>query len=173
MIHENFAKSCQCTNHMHFISCYGTMLMCLVFNTPFFLLPQHHQLITTFVTFLFCLCCHYVSPSGTLSLLLSLQQQQCVSHATAIPLSTSTAWVRCNFFLFTSNTNVFSNSSYSSHLPAPTPFGALDPDLTTLLSLNHMRGKQTILTTENLPPLTTLTPQQPQAIAPPRIFLPA
>jgi hypothetical protein len=47
--------------------------------------------------------------------------------------------------------------------------GALDPDLAALLSLNRMRGKQTILliTTENPPPLTTLTPQQPQAVAPP------
>ncbi|KAH9976891.1 hypothetical protein BGW80DRAFT_885682 [Lactifluus volemus] len=51
--------------------------------------------------------------------------------------------------------------------------GALDPDLAALLSPNRMRGKQTILTTENLPPLTTLTPQQPQAVAPPRIFPPA
>ncbi|KAH9962015.1 hypothetical protein BGW80DRAFT_1356907 [Lactifluus volemus] len=35
--------------------------------------------------------------------------------------------------------------------------GALDPDLAALLSLNRMRGKQTILliTTENPPPLTT------------------
>ena len=47
---------------------------------------------------------------------------------------------------------------------------ALDPDLAALLSPNRMRGKQPSF--EN-PFTSTFTPQQPQAILPPRIFPPS
>ncbi|KAI9507301.1 hypothetical protein F5148DRAFT_981594 [Russula earlei] len=49
---------------------------------------------------------------------------------------------------------------------------ALDPDLVALLSANRIRAKQPIFQTE-IPFASTLTPQQPQPIVPPRIFPPS